>query len=79
MLKYYVVVVKNYIKISIFGQSVFPPFESMHFFILFGRFRGVDVHNAGISTFTVNTRGEPMLASLNRTAHLHVDGVHYLD
>ncbi|KAG0558299.1 hypothetical protein KC19_10G017300 [Ceratodon purpureus] len=43
------------------------------------RFRGVDVHNAGISTFTVNTRGEPMLASLNRTAHLHVDGVHYLD
>ncbi|XP_024390930.1 probable 2-carboxy-D-arabinitol-1-phosphatase isoform X2 [Physcomitrium patens] len=43
------------------------------------RFRGVDVHNAGVSTFTVNTRGEPMLASLNRTAHLHVDGVHYLD
>jgi serine/threonine-protein phosphatase PGAM5 len=43
------------------------------------RFRGVDVHNAGISTFTVNTRGEPMLVSLNRTAHLHVDDVHYLD
>lgn len=43
------------------------------------RFRGVDVHNAGISTFTVNTRGEPMLSSLNRTAHLHVDGMHYLD
>lgn len=43
------------------------------------RFRGVDVHNAGISTFIVNTRGEPMLSSLNRTAHLHIDGVHYLD
>ncbi|CAK9200599.1 unnamed protein product [Sphagnum troendelagicum] len=42
------------------------------------RFRAIDVHNAGVSTFTVNTRGEPMLQSLNMTAHLHVDGVHYL-
>lgn len=43
------------------------------------RFRVLDVHNAGISTFSVNTRGEPMLVSLNRTAHLHMDGVHYVD
>jgi serine/threonine-protein phosphatase PGAM5 len=42
------------------------------------RFRAIDVHNAGVSTFTVNKRGEPMLQSLNMTAHLHVDGVHYL-
>jgi serine/threonine-protein phosphatase PGAM5 len=41
------------------------------------RFRAVDVNNGGISVFYINTRGEPMLQSLNMTSHLHVDGVYY--
>lgn len=41
------------------------------------RFRAIDVNNGGISVFIVNQRGEPMLESLNMTAHLQVDGVRY--
>lgn len=41
------------------------------------RFRAVDINNGGISVFTVNKRGEPMLEALNMTAHLHSDDVYY--
>eukprot|EP00897_Mesotaenium_endlicherianum_P009346 jgi/Mesen1/843/ME000112S10985 len=41
------------------------------------RFRAVDVHNGGICVFTVNTKGEPLLESLNLTAHLQCPGVFY--
>ncbi|CAM6124764.1 unnamed protein product [Calypogeia fissa] len=41
------------------------------------RFRAMDINNGGITVFTVNTRGEPLLQCLNMTAHLHVDGVYY--
>nr|CAD1843444.1 unnamed protein product [Ananas comosus var. bracteatus] len=34
------------------------------------RFRSIDVNNGGISTFTINKRGEAMLQSLNMTAHM---------
>ncbi|CAL5226987.1 g9875 [Coccomyxa viridis] len=40
-------------------------------------FRAFDIHNAGVCTFRVNKRGEPMLSSLNLTSHLHHDGVFY--
>ncbi|OAY67565.1 putative 2-carboxy-D-arabinitol-1-phosphatase, partial [Ananas comosus] len=35
------------------------------------RFRSIDVNNGGISTFTINKRGEAMLQSLNMTAHMY--------
>ncbi|EFJ14807.1 hypothetical protein SELMODRAFT_445834 [Selaginella moellendorffii] len=41
------------------------------------RFRAIDINNSGISSFTVNKLGEPMLDSLNLTAHLHADDVFY--
>jgi serine/threonine-protein phosphatase PGAM5 len=41
------------------------------------RFRAIDINNGGISVFSINTRGEPMLKSLNLTSHLHADGVFY--
>lgn len=41
------------------------------------RFRAIDVNNGGISTFTVNNKGEPMLQSLNMTTHLHTNNVLY--
>eukprot|EP00891_Asterochloris_glomerata_P008435 jgi/Astpho2/8435/Aster-x1519 len=40
-------------------------------------FRAVDIHNGGVSTFRVNKRGEPMLTSMNQTAHMHQDGIYY--
>ncbi|KAG1334995.1 Phosphoserine phosphatase 1 [Cocos nucifera] len=40
------------------------------------RFRAIDVNNGGISTFTFNRRGEPMLQCLNMTAHMYSDHVY---
>lgn len=40
------------------------------------RFRSIDVNNGGISTFSINTRGEAMLKSLNMTAHMYSDHVY---
>lgn len=41
------------------------------------RFRAIDVNNGGISSFTINKNGEPMLKSLNMTSHLYTDGIYY--
>nr|CAD1843466.1 unnamed protein product [Ananas comosus var. bracteatus] len=40
------------------------------------RFRSIDVNNGGISTFTINKRGEAMLQSLNMTAHMYSNHVY---
>lgn len=42
-------------------------------------FRSMDIHNAGVSSLIVSREGRAMLKSLNRTAHLYVDGVYYQD
>eukprot|EP00250_Pteridium_aquilinum_P005878 c15903_g1_i1 orf=149-1108(+) len=41
------------------------------------RFRAIDINNGGICSFKINEKGEPLLQSLNMTAHLHVDSVYY--
>ncbi|MCO5611016.1 hypothetical protein L7F22_065265 [Adiantum nelumboides] len=41
------------------------------------RFRVVDINNGGICKFKINEKGEPLLQSLNMTAHLHVDSLRY--
>lgn len=41
------------------------------------RFRATDINNGGICSFKINEKGEPLLQSLNMTAHLHVDSVRY--
>ncbi|KAK1325858.1 hypothetical protein QJS10_CPA01g02017 [Acorus calamus] len=40
------------------------------------RFRAIDINNGGISTFFFNKRGEPMLQSLNMTAHMYSDHIY---
>ncbi|KAK1301952.1 hypothetical protein QJS10_CPA01g02015 [Acorus calamus] len=40
------------------------------------RFRAIDINNGGISTFVFNKRGEPMLQSLNMTAHMYSDHIY---
>lgn len=40
-------------------------------------FRAVDIYNAAIVIFVVNTAGEPMLQGLNLTAHLHCADVRF--
>ncbi|XP_023768783.1 probable 2-carboxy-D-arabinitol-1-phosphatase [Lactuca sativa] len=37
------------------------------------RFRAVDVNNGGVTVFKLNVEGEPMLQSLNMTAHMYTD------
>lgn len=41
------------------------------------RFRAIDVNNGGICSFKINEKGEPLLQSLNMTAHLYADMVRY--
>lgn len=37
------------------------------------RFRSIDIHNGGLTVFSFNKRGEPMLQSMNMTAHMYTD------